>query len=331
MHLPRFEYRRPPTLAAVLEELQQGGPGTHLLAGGTDLLIRMKQRVVTPALVIDLGAVKDLNTIRGNAQTGLYLGAMIPLYQLVAEAGQRGYPVLAQAALAVASTPLRNQATIGGNLLQDSRCWYYNQSAPWKQSRPACYKAGGEICYVVKQKQECYAVYRGDLAPVLVALQASVILAGPRGERTIPLAEIFSGKADRPHNLADGEVLVGVEVPPAAGIKGEYLKLAHRQAVDFPLAAVAGVAGEQGCRLVLGALGPAPLVLPPLAGSPEMWTAAEIDRTLTAARRIVQTVRNVAHGDPAYRRKMAGVLTRRLLVKLQDEGGNAGAVNPVRC
>ncbi len=235
MRLPKFDYMRPESVQEACSALLDR-PGAKALAGGTDLLVNMKHKVETPSTVVNLKGLPDLNFVR-KENGALIIGALTPLKKVyndpfVAE----NLPALAIAASSVGSYHHQIMGTIGGNLCQQTRCKYFNQSKWWRSSRALCYKAGGEICHVAKKEHVCYSTYCGDVAPALLALSADVVLVTKEGSRRIPLDELYSGEGKKPHALAPGEILTEIIIPEqAADGFSTYRKFANRQSIDFPI------------------------------------------------------------------------------------------------
>jgi 4-hydroxybenzoyl-CoA reductase subunit beta len=212
--------------------------------------------------------------------------------------------------------------TVGGNLCLNTRCFYFNQSSSWRKVRGACYKTGGDTCYVVTDGKRCLATYQGDVAPVLMALGATVRIAGQKGERVVPLGDLYTGKGKRPLALEPGEVLFEVRVPAAdSRTSGDYQKLRYRGSMDFPLVGVAAVLSTDGsgvctdARVVLTGVSRGPLIVEEAS---QMLQAQEITdqvvaQAAEAAYEAAHPVNNVG-SDAAYRRKMVRVLTRRAIL-----------------
>lgn len=239
MRLPKFNYMRPESIqeacAALLDQ-----PGAKALAGGTDLLVNMKHRVETPSTVVNLKGLQSLDAIRKD-DGALTVGALTPLKRVYEHPFVAQHlPVLAVAASSVGSYHHQVMGTIGGNLCQQTRCKYFNQSKWWRSARPLCYKAGGKICHVAKKEQVCYSTYCGDVAPALLALNAEVVLAAKEGSRQIPLADLYSGEGKTPLTLKPGEILTQIIIPEDStrGVS-IYKKFANRQSIDFPIVGAA--------------------------------------------------------------------------------------------
>ena len=241
-----------------------------VMAGGTDLVGEMKAETISPEQIVSLKAVPNLNYVKVEP-AGLHIGALTPVSSLAEhKVVKERYPLLAQTAEQIATPQLRNMGTVGGNLCQRPRCWYYRGA-----SFP-CLKKGGEICYAVDGENlyhaildggPCYIVHPSDLAISLVALDARVKVAGPKGERTIPLEKFFvlpRVNAKKENILGEDEILTEVQVPPLpATVRGSYVKFKERGAWDFGLVSAAalldirdGICRE--ARIVMGSVAPVP-------------------------------------------------------------------------
>ena len=321
MRLPKFKHLQPESLDEAVGLLAEHGRDARVNAGGTDLLVSMKQGLLAPRYVINLKEIPGLAGVTYD-EKGLRIGALTQLATLVRspEVGEH-FSLIAQAARSVAAPPLRAMGTLGGNLCQDTRCFYYNQSEFWREARPACFKLGGAVCHAISGSDHCRAAYQGDLAPVLIALEARVRLASQRGERTVPLVELYTGKGEKPIGLRPDEVLTEIQVPrPAGAWGGDYQKLRYRGAMDYALVGVAAVLSRNGERarvkIVATAIASAPVVM---EAAGRLLEGAEIDEEIAA--QAAQAAYEAAHpvaaigSTPLYRRNMVRVLTRRALTR----------------
>jgi len=239
VRLPKFEYFEPQNLNEAVSILQNE-PASRILAGGTDLLVNMKHRVECPPVVVNIKRIADLDYVRRD-NGDFRIGALTPLKRLYMTAAlKENLPGLAQAAAAVGSYHHQVMGTVGGNICQQNRCKYYNQSQWWRSARPTCFKAGGEICHVLNKKEICYSTYCGDLAPALLALNAAIRVAGNGGQREISIQDLFSGNGKAPLNLNDAEIVTEIVIP-GASVKGilTYMKFANRESIDFPIVGTA--------------------------------------------------------------------------------------------
>lgn len=239
MRLPKFEYFEPKDINEAVSILQNE-PAARILAGGTDLLVNMKHRVECPPVVVNIKRIADLNYVqRDNGD--IRIGALTPLKRIYSTGPvKENLAGLAQAAAAVGSYHHQVMGTIAGNVCQQNRCKFFNQSQWWRSSRPTCFKAGGEICHVVNKKGICHSTYCGDLAPALLALDAVISAAGAGGQREIPIQDLFSGNGKTPLNLDSAEIITEVVIPgeAATGVL-TYMKFANRESIDFPIVGLA--------------------------------------------------------------------------------------------
>jgi len=266
LRLPRFRYVSPPTVTDALGARFELGDDTMYVAGGTDLYPNMKRRQQTPSTVISLAGISSLREIHSSPELGLRVGAGVTLSQLAADPiVRRHYPAVATAAGLVSTPPLRNMGTIGGNLLLDTRCNYYDQTYEWRKAIDFCMKKDGRICWVAPSSPRCWAVQSSDGAPVAVALGAAVMLASGGGVRRVPAEELYHNDGIRFLNKRPDELLVWYLLPPVGPWRASYVKLRRRGSFDFP---VLGVAARvdflpdgtvRDARIVLGAVASHPM------------------------------------------------------------------------
>jgi xanthine dehydrogenase YagS FAD-binding subunit len=273
--IPAFELFQPASVDDAIRLIEKYKDDYWVLAGGLDSMDWLKDRLRRPGHVIDLSQIKELVGIK-DAGGGLEIGAMTPLTQVATHPTVRDrFGLLAEAAGLVATPQIRNQGTIGGNVSQDTRCWYYRGG--W-----TCYRAGGNICYAdtptavnrehaILDADRCVAVSPSDTAPALVALDAQMVIKSARGERVVPAEEYFVGPGidiTRMTVLAPGELLTSIRIPATwAGAQFYFEKVRDRQAWDFPLVNVASAlkgsnAKIDAARIVVGAVAATPKRLP---------------------------------------------------------------------
>ena len=239
MRLPKFDYLSPESVEEASQILLDQ-PTAKVMAGGTDLVVNMKHRVETPATVVSLKNVRDLDYVR-KENGDVKIGALTPLKKvyndpLVAES----LSALAIAASSVGSYHHQTMGTIGGNLCQQTRCKFFNQSKWWRSARELCYKAGGNLCHVAKKEQVCYSTYCGDVAPALLVLDAQVVLTGKEKSRQVPLESIYSGEGKTPLQLESGEILTEIVIADQGkDFFSHYKKFANRGSIDFPIVGAA--------------------------------------------------------------------------------------------
>jgi xanthine dehydrogenase YagS FAD-binding subunit len=272
--MPAFELLQPNSLAQAQNLLQQRAGDVWVLAGGLDSFDWLKDRIKRPKTVVDLSGIEELKGIR-STNDGIEIGAMTTLTEVVQHPVIREkYSLLAEAASVVASPQIRNQATIGGNVSQDARCWYYRAGWP-------CYRAGGNICYAdtpegrnrehaILQANRCVAVNPSDAAPALIALDAKFVIRTSKGERVVDAEDYFIGPdidITRLHVLELGDLLTTIRIPSVwAGTKFYFEKVRDRNVWDFPLLNVASAMvvsdGKiEGMRIAVNAAAARPLRL----------------------------------------------------------------------
>ena len=320
LRMPEFQVHRAVDAAHAVQ-LHAELVDAMYVAGGTDLLPNIKHRLFTPAHLIDLSRLPS--TIAED-QGHLLIDGQATLDAISRSAlVQRLAPPLATAAGLVAGPQLRRMGTLGGNILLDTRCLFYNQTAFWRQALGHCLKAEGDWCHVIGSQKTCVATQSSDTVPVLLALDASIELLSSTGLRRLSLRDLYRFNGMDHLILERGEVLTRVLIPRVpAGFRGSYRKLRTRDSIDFPQLglAVAGVWSGQECTaldIVVGAIGPVPKPVPQLQeflGRP--LDAAAIDGI---SKRVVKTARpnTSVHGDVAWRRAMSGLFASRMLRDLQ--------------
>ncbi len=266
MRLPKFDYRTPRTVAEAVKIMADAGPEAQFVAGGTDLYPNMKRRQQTPRTVISVMRLPELNRITGDGSQGMVIGASVLLSDIVEHPTiKRDYPVIANAARQISTPILRNMGTIGGNLMMDTRCNYYDQNYEWRKAINFCLKKDGDVCWVAPGSSKCWAVQSADLVPVMVAIGAKIRLASTLGERVVDAAGLYNDDGIDWLNKRPDELLLEVQLPPASGWRASYQKLRRRGAFDFPVLGVAAwIDLDSGgtvrdARLVLGAVAPSPV------------------------------------------------------------------------
>ena len=313
MRLPPFQYLEPATLEEALSILNTLKEAVKILAGGTDLVNRMKLRLTEPAFVMNIGRLRNMSGLdAGDTET--VIGANTRLKEI---AGSRlvnkRFRAVAEAALQVASPTITNMATLGGNLLQNTRCLYYDQSGMVRNGLERCHKRGGAVCLAVKGSKRCFSVHQGDMPPALIAFNARCVLEKKGSTRTVSLVELFTGNGVTPFAIGADELLTRIILPnPEGTYSSAYRKLRLRGGIDYPLASAAAfVSVSDGrkaaaCRLVLGAAGAAPRVIDGAS------CEADLEGMAQKAFDHAEGVDNLQMPG-AYRRKMVSVLAKRAI------------------
>jgi 4-hydroxybenzoyl-CoA reductase subunit beta len=334
--LPSFELVRPRTLAELLVA-RAAHPESRVLGGGTDLMVNIRRGIVAPPVLIDINGVTELRDIKADAHA-LEIGAAATLSELAAHPGVlEHYRAVAQAAGRIAGPTHRNMGTVGGNIALDTRCIYYNQSDWWREANHHCLKTTGEICHVApKSRGVCFATFSGDLAPALLTFDAEIDLAGPSGRRTIPLADLYIGYARQDEavtetrgdgkyflSLRPGEIVTAVRARNTPGLRSAYDKIRIRRSIEYPVTGVAVALRREGgtladLRVAFTGTNPRPVRL---AGTAELCGGALDARVFAGLDALVRDqimAMKTTFTPGHYRRRVAGVLARRLLQRLFD-------------
>ena len=306
--MPAFELFQPATIDDTVALLDRYKKEAWVLAGGLDTFDWLKDRNKRPQVVVDISGVQELRGVKTTADGGLEIGASTTLTDVVRHPlVKEKYPLLMEAAELVASPQIRNQGTIGGNISQDTRCWYYRSG--W-----SCYRAGGNICYAdtptainkehaIFDANRCVAVNPSDTAPALIALDAKMVIRSSKGERVVDAENFFIGPAIdimRMTVLQPGDLLTAIRIPAAwAGAQFYFEKVRERQVWDFPIVNVAAAFVVSGgkierSRIAVNAVAPHPMRLTAveaaIAGKPRNEETAKMAGELA-----VQGAQPLAH------------------------------------
>ncbi len=322
MRLPVLEHHRPSSLD---EALSLVADGARFLAGGTDLLPKLKRRQYDASALISLGAVPELSVFEQH-DGGWTIGAGVRLVDLArSDALRASHPALWQAAVQVASPVIRSTATLGGNLCVDTRCFWWDQTAPWRQAAGSCMKRDRDVvCRVAPNSPRCWAVSSTDTAPALGVLGATVRLLSSDGERRIPLADLYADDGIDYVTLRPGEILVDVHVPATTG-RSAFWKIRRRQSIDFALLSAAvsvtlddGVVTE--ASVGLGAVGSCPL-FPEDAADLLVGTRLEDEAIEAAAKAAAKQSRPMETSDlpSSWRRRVLPVAVRHALREVRGD------------
>jgi 4-hydroxybenzoyl-CoA reductase subunit beta len=307
----KFEYRSAKDIEEAVRLYREFQGEAAYLSGGTDLVPRMKLGLEKPKAVIDLKRILPLTTVEDQGDW-IRIGSLARIFDLKRQDLVRDhFPALEASLEATSCESLQMRGTIGGNLLQNSRCLFYNQSEFWRRSKGFCLKMGGETCNAIPGAKTCFSNYCSDNAPALCTLSAQIELFGPDKLRRLNLEELYTNKADKPFDLQPGEILTAIFVPKKKSVGG-YGKLRVRGAIDYPLLSAAFSFVDETGNLAVGAVGPKPYVV-------EMKQTSH-DAIGEAVEAILKQVRPVGNTvlDPDYRKRMIPVVAGRLVKKVME-------------
>ncbi|MGB8510147.1 MAG: FAD binding domain-containing protein [Pyrinomonadaceae bacterium] len=324
MRLPKFSYLVPQTVRDAAKMRGDAGVAGQFVAGGTDLYPNMKRRQQTPQTVISLGGLKELQSIEGDGREGLRIGAGVSLTDIVEHrVVNRDYPALARAARLISTPTLRNMGTIGGNLLLDTRCNYYDQNYEWRKGINFCLKKDGDVCWVAPGSEKCWAVQSSDLVPLMVALGARVRLVSTVGDRMVTAKGLYNDDGiDYLHKRPE-ELLTEIHLPPVNNSRAVYKKLRRRGAFDFPVLGVAASihldtdGAVREAKVILGGIAPAPVEVE-AAGAALVGAPLDEERMRQAAEACYLKARPLDNTDHLmnYRKQMARPFVLRALEEL---------------
>lgn len=326
LRMPAFQVHTP-TTAADAVRLRTELPNAMYVAGGTDLLPNLKHHLHQPEHLVNLLGIEELRGISEDADGSLTIGSGVTLYEVeTSPVIQAAIPGLAQAAGSVAAPQHRRMGTMGGNILLDTRCLFYNQSIEWRHALGYCLKRSGDWCHVMGTPKACVAAQSSDTVPILTALGASVLWTSPEGSGSTRLADLYGkdGRFEQVHQIPHTSLITGIRIPPRpAGHRSVHRKIRARQAVDYAQLSIGIVASMSGSTLesleiVVGALLPQPkiIALDGVAGQPVTPELAA-----AVAERVYKQVKpqtNI-HGSPEWRRHMARVEVRRAIEALAPQ------------
>jgi xanthine dehydrogenase YagS FAD-binding subunit len=329
MHLPTFEYLKPDSIAEAVRMLGQSQGRAAILAGGTDLMASMGQRLNVPEQLISIRGLSGLRGVEVHDDGGVRIAAGTTLTDLVDHPGLAdALPMFHQAVRSVASVHVRNMATLGGNLALPTRCWYTNQTETWRNAREGCFKTDREQCHVLASSHRCVATSSADTVPALIALNAAITAASIRGEREIPLASFYRDDGAVPTVLEKDELIASIRVPAMTG-RGAFVKVTPREGIDFGLGNIAVVLNGtnedvRSARIVVNAIGSHPmrLIAAEAALCEQGLTTDGIETATQVARYDLGEITNL--WTPAgYKRRLVRTLLRRALQQVAANGGAA--------
>jgi xanthine dehydrogenase YagS FAD-binding subunit len=325
-----FEYASPTTLKQAVGLLSTSWGDSEVLAGGTDLLALMKDDVVAPKRLINIKDIKELRGITLGPKTGLRIGALATIQELLDNpAIHRQYPALAQAAAGISSPQIRAMGTVGGDLCQRPRCWYYRAGfgllAKDEKGEPLIPTGDNRYHAIFGNGGPAYFVNPSSLAPALIAYGAKLQIQGPGGPRETPAEKFFltpQSDGAREYDLKSNEVVVEIMIPPAVGVHGATYEVRQKEALDWPLAAASvtlKMAGDkvQAARVVLGHVAPVPWPSPEAEQALAGKTVTE-ETAGAAAGSAVEKAKALSHNG--YKIQLARVAVKRAIMHAAHGG-----------
>jgi 4-hydroxybenzoyl-CoA reductase subunit beta len=322
MLLPPHEFAKPPSLAESLALLKSATGEVKLIAGGTDVIFNMRARLFQPEILLSIRELPELQEVSELADGSLSMGAGCRLTDLERHPLVIKYPGLVAGLRAVASRHVRNMGTLGGNLNLDTRCWYTNQTAEWREAKGPCLKTGEPVCHAIKSSDICVALNASDTAPALIALDAAVVLASVEGERTVQLADYYTDDGLQHTVRRPDEIMLRVLVPPTSD-RMVFIKETARKGNDFAYATIAVRADGQGedCNqvsIVLGSLTTQPAILYEAGGiiATRGLNNDAIEAAIATVRDELGVLTNL-YTPAAYKGRIARALVREALQQLR--------------
>jgi len=326
MLLPQHNYLKPASLDECLKALSEAGEFGQIVAGGTDVILNMRLKLFRPKTVISIRRLPELARVEALPDGSLRIGAACRLTDLAENpAIDRRFPAFADSIRSVASTHIRNMATLGGNICLKTRCWFTNNSAQWRQGKENCLKTDGGICHVIKSSEDkCHAINNSDTPVALMALGAILTIQKSGQQRELPITEFFNDDGIDFMQLSPDELVTHVTIPPCND-RSVFIKHAARRGIDFSIGSIAARCdGEDEqtdhVELILGSLSTAPI---------RLLEAAEIIRhaglTDTAIEQAAETVRGDLgvvtnlYSRAVYKKQIARVLVKRALVAVRKQ------------
>ncbi|MCX5811005.1 MAG: FAD binding domain-containing protein [Proteobacteria bacterium] len=321
MRMPTFNILEPGSKKKALLTLDKYRNKLKVVAGGTEVVVMMKLGLSAPSYLMSLNKIKGLKGIEKRKNEVIIKSSTTIKEILQSPLMNEKFKGITQAAQLLAAPPIQNRATIGGNILQNTRCLYYNQSELFRNGLKPCFKAGGNICHAARGGKRCFSVYQGDMAPSLISLGSKVKLEKNNSSRTILLSDFFTGKGENPFLIEDNELLTEFIIPlPDAKYGSSYEKLRIRKGLEYPLVSTAVFLSEDkdgnldNARIVIGAAASAPKIIENASSCLKSRnpSAEDMDEVANLADNLSEMINNLS--VPAtYRRKMVKVVTKRSL------------------
>lgn len=324
MLLPDHSYVKAESLQDCLDRLRETGEKAMVVAGGTDVIFNMRLKLFDPEVVVSIRGLEELEQVEALDDGGVRIGAGARLADLAENPiiNDR-YPAFADSIRAVASTHIRNMATLGGNICLQTRCAYTNNSEQWREGLSTCYKTEGDLCHVLKTSTKCHAINNADTPLALIVLGAVLTIRNADGTREVPIAEFYTEDGMDNTVLKSDELVTFVTIPKVED-RTVFLKIAPRAGMDFSIAAVAARCDGIGAdvskvSIVLGSISTHPVILeePAQIVSQQGLTDEAIEQAVDAVRGELGELTNL-FSRTVYKKRMANVMVKRALIALRE-------------
>jgi len=325
MLLPDHSYLKSESLEKCLKLLAEKGERTMIVAGGTDVIFNMRLKLFSPEVALSIRNIRELQSVEALDDGSLRIGAGARLADLLERPDINGrWPAFSESIRAVASTHIRNMATLGGNICLHTRCSYTNNSEEWRKGLKDCFKTEGQLCHVIRSSDSCLAINNADTPVALIMHGAVLTIQSVNGSREVPIAEFYTSDGVDNTVLGPGEIVTYVTLPPTDD-RTVFLKLAPRKGMDFSTAAVAARAdgsGDGPCTItiVLGSVSSCPIRLdkPARVASEKGLGDDAIAEAISHVRGELGCVTNL-FSRASYKKQMASVMVKRALVALREQ------------
>ena len=324
MLLPDHSYVKADSLKECLRLLRENGEKARIVAGGTDVIFNMRLKLFDPDVVVSIRGLQELEQVEELPDRGLRIGAGARLADLAENpAINERYPAFADSIRAVASTHIRNMATLGGNICLHTRCSYTNNSEQWREGLKTCYKTEGALCHVIQTSPKCHAINTADTPLALIMLGAVLTIQNADGTRELPIARFYTDDGMDNTGLKPDEVVTHVTIPPVSD-RTTFLKIAPRLGMDVSIAAVAARCDGTGeavskVTIVLGSVTTHPIILdkPARIVSEQGLNDDAIALAVEHVRDELGELTNL-FSRTVYKKRMANVMVKRALVALRE-------------
>ncbi len=296
-------YIKPSTVQEALRAARQHPGNFRFIAGGTDLMVNKYQGNATESVLIDITGIEELGLFQIE-EDGSIIGSLVTLETIASDAAiARCFPALREAACTIATPVIRKTATVGGNLMCENRCSYFNQSEWWREAVGYCLKCDGDVCIATGGKKSCFSRFVSDTAPVLIALDSQITVEDEHGEKSFPLENLYTGNGVLPRILNTAAIIRKITIPWSAGRRTVFRKLRPRGSMDFTsLTTAVSFDGENRLRIAIGGVDPGPVV-----AEGRLEKASELMNNVSRRSRVVDN----DFYSRAYRREMIRVFLQQ--------------------